>query len=805
MVNKNNFFFEEELKHSKKKGGGNVPKVLPSSITKQSSSRERIKSLFPVNKPKTILNGQVAAHKNQKLVIKITKDSKSPKTKYNQYDQFLYLSRLEEKEKVDEAERAKYENTYLYDHNDRIVAGKKDMVLIAESWANDKYRKEDESVSRHMVLSIGDKVEDKDKILVVTSQFLKDTIGSKGFEYCYAPHFDTDHDHIHVIIKKRNALGKNFRFSKADIQKFKAEYKMRLDNVGIIRDISRRLEDDEVIMKIREGQEGLTGDNSWYQAKLNKGNSKEFNAYTYKSTLAGKIEEQSNLVKIKGYLEALGVEDKGLINVIKPYLAKKGVEAIEEALVAVKQMKEKGQINNINGLIIKAIQEDYKANFSKESFKLSREKQQTVQELKNIKKEIVDQTEKEGIFKVLNNTKSRLEKFDNNVAAEIGEIFADSEVRYSYVKARKEVKDLEKARLIQKEVDKSQKSYYRPELSNYQIQEKFIAAIRETVNISAEGLESAVAKAFGAPNQKIRFGRKQENEVCWYGEAGFVKNYKTGEYLSWGVNNIKQDGSTKFKQLTEEELKQKLEESAKTIAKQRAEKELKYEEVAKRSEKAFSELSKSGYSKYLERKGFNEQDLAGKSIKFKENNIVVVPLVDIEGKIWNLQTIDEEGVKRFRKDGKKQGNFFLINKNGEQIIENNSNVLLVAEGLATALTVHRASGNLDTIACFDAGNLDVTITNVKNKFPDRKIIIMADDDEKADNKINVGLDKAMKVKEKFNDVGVLAPNLSRDEKLIQKLSDWNDLEKARGEDFVKQRIKEEIAKISNQLLIKIGL
>lgn len=811
MVVKNNFFFEEEL--LKSRNSKKLPNILPRNVgfniqnNISSPSIKKTKLLFPIPKDDEIKD----SNKYQKLVIKVTKDAKCPKTKANQYQQLLYFSRIEKKEINKELE-LKNKDTYLYDHNDNIVYARNDIDKLATDWANDKYRRGEESISRHILLSVGGKV-DKDKALVATSQFLKETFGAKGFEYCYAPHYDTENDHIHVVVKKRNHLGKNFRFSKSDLQKFKVKYHEKLGQIGIKRDISRRLEDDEVILRIREQQERLVGDNSWYQNKLNKGNQKEFNAYTYKATLSGKTEEQVNIIKIKEYLNQLGVKDEGLINIIKPYLRKKGIKSIEESLFAVKQMQTKNNdIKNLNGFILQAIKEDYKASFKnggiKQKFQLSPERQEVIRELKSIKEAIIQQNSKKDIIETLNKSVDELKKINIEAGKEIEEIFKDKNIRYSYVKPKKEVNELEKKIIKQREVTGQQKIYYRPDLTDYEIQEKFAEIIRQATNISPVGLETAISKAFSKINQKIRFGNKSRNEICWYGEAGYIKDYKTGEFLPWGLNSIKQDENVKYKTISEEEFRQRLEKSEQEKIQKELLKQKSYEEVAKKCQKLFSQLSGSGRSIYLEDKKVDDIKING--VGYNKDGSLIIPLRDINNKIWNLQTISQDGKKLYKKDGKKQGNFFLITKssNNNQIT-NNKDILLVAEGLATALTVHRASNDLDTIVCFDAGNLEVVITNIKEKYPARKIVIMADDDKNTEinsqKKINPGLVNANKVKEKYPDVDIMIPSLTLEEKTAQNLSDFNDLEKIRGKKFVKEEITSNLQKIINKLNFEILL
>lgn len=48
---------------------------------------------------------------------------------------------------------------------------------------------------------------------------------------------------------------------------------------------------------------------------------------------------------------------------------------------------------------------------------------------------------------------------------------------------------------------------------------------------------------------------------------------------------------------------------------------------------------------------------------------------------------------------------------------------------------------------------------------------------------------------KYQDIEIITPSLTKEKKLIQKLSDFNDLEKLRGRKFVKQEILNQLDKI----------
>lgn len=92
---------------------------------------------------------------------------------------------------------------------------------------------------------------------------------------------------------------------------------------------------------------------------------------------------------------------------------------------------------------------------------------------------------------------------------------------------------------------------------------------------------------------------------------------------------------------------------------------------------------------------------------------LVLPLMDMDGRICSLQTINEEKGKRYWTNGKTKGCFWMIGE-GDPVY--------MAEGFATAASVYEATGK-PCIVAFSAGNLKP----VHDLFPKTKII--ADNDE----------------------------------------------------------------------------
>lgn len=112
---------------------------------------------------------------------------------------------------------------------------------------------------------------------------------------------------------------------------------------------------------------------------------------------------------------------------------------------------------------------------------------------------------------------------------------------------------------------------------------------------------------------------------------------------------------------------------------------------------------------------------------------LLVPLRDGTGMLWNLQSIGARGDKLFLSGGRKRGLWHLL---GGPV----SGVLCVAEGFATAASVHEATGHPVAVA-FDAGNLEPVARALRDLYPATRIIVCADDD--ADTAARIGRNPGM--------------------------------------------------------------
>lgn len=109
----------------------------------------------------------------------------------------------------------------------------------------------------------------------------------------------------------------------------------------------------------------------------------------------------------------------------------------------------------------------------------------------------------------------------------------------------------------------------------------------------------------------------------------------------------------------------------------------------------------------------------------KDHKITYIPAFDVNGVLWTMQTIQEDGSKRFAKNSKKEGCFHVL---GGFDALNHAPALLIGEGYATSEIVRKATG-LPTVCAFDAGNLKKVAQVLRQKYPDKPIFIMGDDDK----------------------------------------------------------------------------
>lgn len=199
-----------------------------------------------------------------------------------------------------------------------------------------------------------------------------------------------------------------------------------------------------------------------------------------------------------------------------------------------------------------------------------------------------------------------------------------------------------------------------------------------------------------------------------------------------------------------------------------AERKLGHEKASKEAARVWSKYIDEGESDYLKRKGVGAYGL-----KFAPsgNGTLAIPMKDIDGKVWGLQIIrGKDRGKKLEKEYfptglSKKGHFHLIG-----VINRSTKVVLIAEGYATAATLHEASG-LPVLVAFDAYNIGPVAEAVQKRYPKIRFLICADDDYLTEG--NPGVKSAQTAALAVN--GAFIKPLFPTDRAGKKLTDFNDL------------------------------
>lgn len=105
-------------------------------------------------------------------------------------------------------------------------------------------------------------------------------------------------------------------------------------------------------------------------------------------------------------------------------------------------------------------------------------------------------------------------------------------------------------------------------------------------------------------------------------------------------------------------------------------------------------------------------------------SLLLIPMCDEEGTLWNLQSITPDGTKRFLRGGRIDGLFAIIGEFTPRTAE-----AVFVEGYATGSTVHRATGH-PVIVTFNTANMPKVARLWAELRPDLAFTVFADDDER---------------------------------------------------------------------------
>lgn len=206
-----------------------------------------------------------------------------------------------------------------------------------------------------------------------------------------------------------------------------------------------------------------------------------------------------------------------------------------------------------------------------------------------------------------------------------------------------------------------------------------------------------------------------------------------------------------------------------------------HQAAATEAEALWGAASDTGQSPYLQRKG-----VQGFGVRYTSDGWLLVPVRDAQGRLWNVQRIAPQRPadgpdKLFLKGGRKSGLWHVLGSLQAAA------VVLVAEGYATAASLHMAMGWPVAVA-FDAGNLLHVAKAMRALLPDAVLMLCGDDDATTEARTgrNTGRAKAEAAAKAVRG-GVVLPAA-----LPEGGSDFNDMHHANGLQAVKAQVSEAV-------------
>jgi len=222
-------------------------------------------------------------------------------------------------------------------------------------------------------------------------------------------------------------------------------------------------------------------------------------------------------------------------------------------------------------------------------------------------------------------------------------------------------------------------------------------------------------------------GDRGRQKTGWYSlheiQTGSGDRLLVGAFGSWRDSAGAQKISLRGRKLSDDEkaaIKSRIAEDRRQA---QARRKGEADRAARHAEHAWQKLDDDGDSEYLKRK-----HVGAYGVRFSARGNLVIPIGDVNGRIHGLQIIySSDDMKRRKGRDKdfwptglaKRGHFHLIGAP--------TSILLVAEGYATAATLHAATGWPVAVA-FDAGNLQPVVQALRKRYRKVNILICADDD-----------------------------------------------------------------------------
>jgi conjugative relaxase-like TrwC/TraI family protein len=261
--------------------------------------------------------------------------------------------------------------------------------------------------------------------------------------------------------------------------------------------------------------------------------------------------------------------------------------------------------------------------------------------------------------------------------------------------------------------------------------------------------------------------------------AGFIQNFKRGDGVTWHVDRPTTSA------MTDAERQQLAASRAK-----RAQEQAEMLSIATtKAQDRWAAGTRVTQHPYLKAKGITTD---AEAFRRDQHSNLMTAMVDGTGLVRNVQMITPDGQKRFMPGAQVSGLFSLVGR-----IQHDQPVM-IAEGVATAKTMHDATG-LPVVVAYNAGNLGHVSKIIAEIAPHSRQIFAADNDWHLPLKDvpqpNVGKEKAEAAAKGVGGV-VLLPSFD-DTTLKGTPTDWNDFAAVYG--------KARLTTMVNQALVEQGI
>ncbi len=243
--------------------------------------------------------------------------------------------------------------------------------------------------------------------------------------------------------------------------------------------------------------------------------------------------------------------------------------------------------------------------------------------------------------------------------------------------------------------------------------------------------------------------------------AGYARNHRTGTEIRWKADRP-------VRQMTPAERAAFAAEAAARSAERMRQRQDIQTRAAGMAHRLWAAAAPATSHPYLAAKGVRAHGL-----RQDRRGRLLVPVQGPDGRLWGVQRVDVDGSKLFLKGARTEGGHALIGGRPQP-----GAPLLVAEGYATAATLHEATG-LPVAVAFNAGNLLAVARAYRAADPSRPIVIAGDNDHHLPQRPvplpNVGREKAEGAATAVGGIAALPSFPSGD-----RGSDWNDVARRQG-------------------------